>query len=329
MPKPKLSIIGLGRIGGSIGLALKKANAELEIVGHDKDSRVAQQALKRGAVDKTEWNLLNACDGAGLIVLALPLRAIQDTLKILSNELPTGVIVSDTASSKVTVLEWAEMLPDGVTFIGGHPVISPRKAADNAALKPDAKGIEAADADLFQNAVYCLTPTVSADPDAVQVMTGFVSMLGAKPLFLDAAEHDGLVSGAQHLSYLLSAALLHTTTASGGWRELSKFAGSDYLHATELAMRDPASQRMVMLSQRENLARWIDLSIETLKELRGLIARGEEAPLDAWFERIIAAREQWMAGQVGAESAVDLAELRGGPMRLLLGGLAERGGKKK
>src|SRR5512135_1823647 len=110
MAKPRITIVGLGRIGGSIGLALKQANADLEIIGHDKDSRTAGLAQKRGAVDKTEWNLLNACDGAGLVVLALPLGAIRDTLKVLGNELQPGVIVTDTATTKTPVLEWAGAL---------------------------------------------------------------------------------------------------------------------------------------------------------------------------------------------------------------------------
>jgi prephenate dehydrogenase len=322
--RPRISIIGLGRIGGSIGLALKKSGADLEIVGHDKDGRTAQQAHKQGAVDKEDWNLLNACDGAGLVVLALPLGAIRDTLNVLSTDLPAGVIVTDTAATKVPVLEWAQVLPPGVHFVGGDPIIPPTRSAS-----PDASGIEAADAGLFQGAVYCLTPTPAVDPAAVEVMNGFVTLLGAKALFLDSQEHDGLVAGAQHLAYILSATLLQATTESDGWREMSKFAGRDYLTATELAARDPISQRETVLHHRDDLIRWIDISVQTLKELRRAIDRADAEALDTLFKRLAEARAEWLRGEVGAEPAVDMSEMKGGAMRMLLGGLADRGGKKK
>ena len=336
MPKPRITIVGLGRIGGSIGLALKKSKADLEIVGHDKEPRAMQLAQKRGAVDRTHWNLLSASDGAGLIVLALPLGEIQSTLKHLSRELPPGVILTDTAASKAPVLEWAKVLPRDVNFIGGHPIISPRYSPPVTANAPASgpinqplTGIDAADPDLFTNAIYCLTPTPAVEPEAVDVSASFVSMLGAKPLFLDAAEHDGLMAGAEHLAYILSATLLHATSTSSGWRELSKFAGRAYLDATELAARDPVSQRMVMLGQPDDLTRWIDASIETLRELRRAIAQGDANALDALFQRMNDARKEWLRGDVGAHAAVDISEVQGGPMRLLLGGLSTRGGRRK
>ena len=128
MAKSKIAIIGLGRIGGSVGLALKKAKIDAEIVGHDKDSETAHKAQKRGAVDKTEWNLHGACDHAGLIVLALPLAAVKSTLEALKESLGPGVIVTDTATTKVPVLEWARALPQGVEFVGGNPALNPRRS---------------------------------------------------------------------------------------------------------------------------------------------------------------------------------------------------------
>ncbi len=325
MPKPRITIVGLGLIGGSIGLALKRANAELDIVGHDKDSRVAAAAYKRGAVTKTEWNLLNACDGAALIVLALPLSALRDTLRVLGKELSGGVIVTDTASTKAAVLEWAKVLPHDVQFVGGDPII-PHWRSD----KPELKGIEAADAELFDNAVYCLTPSITASENAVNTVAGMVGLLGAKPLFLDAQEHDGLITGAQHLATLLSITLLQATTTSGGWRDLSKLAGTDYLHATALAARDPAAQRDLLLNHREDLTRWIDASIQTLQELRAAIARGDAEQLDDLFKRILSAREAWLAGRVVTSPVEPLPATSFGDsaMRMFLGGLAQRGENK-
>ncbi len=322
--KPRLTIIGLGQLGTSIALALKKTGAELELVGHDKHREAMNAALKAGAVDQNEWNLFNACEGAGLILLTMPLAGVLETIGLIKDDIPPGVIVTDTASVKAPVLEAARQFKPGVNFIGGHPVFRP---APDGTLPDDAPS-----ADLFQQAVYCLTPTVTTDPDAVQVMTGFVTMLGAKPLFLDVAEHDGLAAGAQHLATVVEAALLKTTTASSGWRELNKFAGADYLDATRLATREAASIAQVMLSQREPLQGWIDQTMQTLRELKQLLAQNDAARLEKWLASAQDARVLWLNNQVGttAQGGVDYSEIRSGALRLFLGGLATRvGGDKK
>ncbi len=320
--KPRITIIGLGRIGTSIGLALKQTGADLELIGHDKSRDAGNAAQKLGAVDKNEWNLFNACEGAGLILLSMPLAGVLETIELIKDDVAPGVIVSDTASVKGPVIQAAQAFKPGVHFIGGHPVFRPNPDGTLPGTEPDA--------DAFQNVVYCLTPTLSTEPDAVQVMTGFVSMLGAKPLYLDAAEHDGLMAGAQHLATVLSATLLRTTTASAGWRELNKFAGDDYFLATQLAAREPASLAQVLLTEREPLQIWIDSAIQTLRETKQLLAKNDVAALEQWSKTMQEARDQWLNNQVGASPATDMSEVRNSALRLFLGGLATRmGGEKK
>src|SRR5262245_5802695 len=120
--KPRLTIIGLGRLGTSIGLALKKTGADLEIIGHDKARDPMTAAQKAGAVDKSEWNLYNAVEGAGLIVLAMPLAGVLENIGLLRTDVAPGVIVTDTASVKAPVLQAAKTFQNGVHFIGGNPV---------------------------------------------------------------------------------------------------------------------------------------------------------------------------------------------------------------
>lgn len=321
--KPRLTIIGLGRLGTSIGLALKKTGAELEIVGHDKNREALTLAQKAGAIDKGEWNLYNACGGAGLIVLAMPLAGVIENINLLKDDVAPGVIVTDTASVKMPVLQAARVFKQGVHFIGGDPVFRP--SFDGTVLTGEAN------ADLFQNAVYCLTPTFTSDPDAVQVLTGFISMLGAKPLYLDPSEHDGLAAGAQHLATVMETALLKTTTTSSGWRELNKFAGADFFNATDLATRQADSTAQVMLAQREPLTRWMDAYIQTLRELKNLLAQNDAVALEKWLKTAQAERAQWLADKVGdTTTATDFSEVRSGALRMFVGGLATRlGGDKK
>lgn len=318
MAKLRITIIGLGLIGGSIGLALKKSKLDLEIVGHDKDLGVAGRALKRGAVDKTEWNLLNACDGAGLIVLAMPLEGVRDTLAALRAHLAPGTLVTDTATTKVPVLDWARELPREVEFIGGNPVLDPRREIGG-------QGIDAADATLFQNATYCLVPSVSASAQAIDVMSGFVNVLGAKPYFIEAAEHDGLMAGVQHLPALLATAYASSIVTEQGWIERSKLASATFRAAMDLVPSDKHTARMQFLAHREDLTRWIDQSIAKLRELRTLLVTENAEALEALVQTIADERAKWQSGQLdrGALPAPDL-QASSSFERLFLGGLSDR-----
>lgn len=324
MVKSRIAIIGLGLIGGSIGLALKKSKLELELVGHDKDLGVAGRAVKRGAVDKTEWNLINACDGAGLIVLALPLDAIRDTLSALKSYIQPGAIITDTATSKVPVLEWAKDLPRGVEFVGGDPVL-------NANRTINGRGIDAADAALLHDATYCLTPAATASPQAIDTMTNFVNLLGAKSYFIEAAEHDGLMAGVQHFPAFLATAYAAAIIQSQGWRERGKLAGAAFRTATELVPTDKQTAREQFLSHRADLTRWIDLNIVKLRELREILAREDAAALEALVQTIADERAKWLGGKFDDDGLPrpDMESIQNQTARLFLGGLADRQKKTK
>lgn len=321
--KPKITIIGLGRVGASIGLALKKSGAELEIIGHDKVRDVGNAAQKSVAVDKHDWNLYNACQGAGLIVLAMPIAGVLETIELLKDDIAPGIIVTDTAMIKQPVLEAARVFAPGVHFIGGHPIFRPA---------PDTPGArDQANAELFRDAQYCLTPALDADAAAINVLAGFVSILGAKPFFLDAVEHDGLAAGAQHLALVLQAAFLKTTTASSGWRELNKFAGDDYFQATQLAAQDAKSIAQLLLAQKTPLQLWMTQTMQAWRELQTLLAQNDAAALEKWLVPAQEARAQWIRNEVGSPTpTADLSEVRSSATRMFLGGLATRlGGDKK
>lgn len=321
--KPRITIIGLGRIGASIGLALKKSSADLEIIGHDKVRDVGNAAQKTGAIDKHEWNLYNACQDAGLIVLAMPIAGVLETIELLKADIAPGVIVTDTAAIKQPILQAARVFQTGVHFIGGHPIFRP--TLDAAAPRDQAS------ADLFRDAQYCLTPTPTAQAEAVNVLTGLVAMLGAQPFFLDAVEHDGLAAGAQHLALVMQAVFLKTTTASSGWRELNKFAGDDYAQATQLAAQDAKSIAQLLLAQQAPLQLWMTQTMQTFRELQTLLAQNDASALEKWLASAQDARIQWLHNQVGAPAhSADLSEVRSGAARMFLGGLATRlGGDKK
>jgi prephenate dehydrogenase len=299
MSKPRITIVGLGLIGGSIGLALRQAGNDYEVVGHDREHAVAGQARKLGAVSKTEWNLISACEQADLIIIATPVVAIKETLTAIAPYLKPGCLITDTGSIKGPVVAWAkEILPDTVNFVGGNPIISQEGSLPT--------GIEGARADLFQGGLYCLTPLSEAAPQAVQLATDLVHLLGAKPFFLDAAEHDGLVAGVDHLPFVLSAALLGTTVQSPAWREMRKLAGDAFQSVTRFSSSDAATYRDACLTNGENIVRWIDACLARLEELREVIAAQEAEKLEKTFEEAMSVRDRWLRDK--ADGRWELAE---------------------
>lgn len=297
MKKPRITIVGTGFIGGSIGLALHQTEADFEIVGHDREHGVARKAKKIGAVDKANWNLVSACEGADLIVIATPVGAIKDTLRAVGPYLKPGCLVTDTASIKAQVIQWAEeILPKEANFVGGDPIVSDVGAT--AAGHPSG-GIDSARADLFSGAIYCLMPSAGAASDAVRLASDFVRLLGAKPYFLDPFEHDGLMAGIDHLPFVLSAALLGITTESASWQEMNKLAGGAFESATRFVSTDPNTYRDACLVNGENIVRWIDACSRRLGELKETILAEDAENLEQVFEGAMIARQRWLKAREG------------------------------
>lgn len=320
MSKPHITIVGLGLIGGSIGLALRQTGNDYQIVGHDREHAVAGQARKLGAVSKTEWNLISACEEADLIIIATPVMAVKETLTAIASYLKPGCLVTDTASIKGPVVTWAkEILPETVHFVGGDPIISQETGTGGS----PPMGIEGARADLFQGGLYCLTPSPEAAPQAVQLAADLVHLLGASPFFLDAAEHDGLVAGVDHLPFVLSTALLETAITSPAWREMRKLAGDAFQSGTRFSSGDAATYRDACLTNGENIVRWIDACLVRLQELREVIAAQEAEKLEKTFEEAVSVRDKWLRDK--AEGRWELAETtpelsaQKNPLRRLIG----------
>src|SRR5947209_2623183 len=183
-----VSIIGLGVIDGSLGLALQEAEAAKEVTGYDLGEGVGDRACKIGAITQCSSTVADAVRGAELVILATPVRAIDSLLRKIAPVLAPEAVVTDVGSTKAQVVSWAEeLLPPSVAFVGGHPMAG-----------KEVCGIEAADASLFRNRIYCLTPTPRTPPTAVKKVSSLVKVLGANAHFLEAPEHDKLVAAISH-----------------------------------------------------------------------------------------------------------------------------------
>lgn len=202
----RVAIVGLGLIGGSLALSIRRRRPEVELVGVDRNEAVLAQALERRAITWGTHKLEEGVAGAELVVLATPISAILELIPRLPPLLSKGAIVTDTGSTKRRICELGgRVLPE--SFIGGHPMAG-----------SEHRGFEAARADFLEGAVYVLTPSFGRSDGRARPLAGFLETLGARILFMMPEHHDRVVALTSHLPQLLSVVL-------GSW--LSRQAEGD------------------------------------------------------------------------------------------------------
>ncbi|MBV9580365.1 MAG: prephenate dehydrogenase, partial [Chloroflexi bacterium] len=200
----------------------------------------------------------------------------------------------DTGSTKSEVLRWAaEVLPNGVRFVGGHPMAGKTET-----------GPDAADAKLFQGAVWCLAPLPTAQRDAIDEAVALVESLGASPYFLDPSEHDGLVASVSHLPYLMSVALIRHLGVERSWRETASLAAGGFAYTTHLTDSDPQMFYDIMRTNQDSITRRLDLYINELLALREMIVAGTPE-LKAAFEQARTLHQDWLAGRAQGQAAAE------------------------
>jgi prephenate dehydrogenase len=301
----RITIIGLGLIGGSLGLALKAAKlAGIEIVGYDEDTSVAADARRLGAVDRSESILQKAVSDARVVIIATPIMAVRGVMEEMAGELREDCVVTDTASTKAIVMEWAsQLLPASVSFVGGHPMAG-----------KETPGVRNAEAKLFAGKPYCIIPAPAASEGAVRVVTGIVQLVGARPFFIGADEHDRYVAAVSHLPLVLSTALFTLVRSSPAWPELSALASSGFLGATRLASTDAGLSHDICLTNREGVLHWLERIAEELGRYRELLQEGREEELFKAFARAQLDRDTYIAAgppvrePVAAEEALTSGE---------------------
>jgi len=294
----QITLIGLGQIGASMGLALGSKKDLLLRVGYDREMKIARQAESIGAIDRVEAYLSKAVQGADLVVLAIPLSQIQETLELVVPHLRENAVVMDTAPLKKVVDTWVgNLFPEGRHYVGLLPAINP------AYLHSMGRGIEAAHADLFQKGLMVIMASSHANSDAVKLATDLTQLLGSTPLFADSEEVDGLMSAANLLPQLMAVALINATMDKPGWREGRKLAGKEYAGASILLsnLNDIGSLKSATLLNRENSLRVLDNAIYALSNIRTDIERENEEALEELLRHAQSARENWWKDRQAGE----------------------------
>ncbi len=286
----QITIIGLGQIGSSMGLALKARNLDVRLVGHDKSVETAKEAQKLGAVDDVKYNLPASVRDAGIVILALPFAAVRETLEVIAPDLQQGALILDTAPSKATVAAWAkELIPAGRFYIGLTPAINPEY------LHGTEFGVKAARADLFEKGLMVVDAPLGTPENVFNLAMDFVTLFGAAPLLMDTAEADGIFAAMHLLPQLTAAALLDATVDKPGWQEARKLAGRPYASVTSgVAYHDDVeSLRDSVLENRENVVRLLNAYITSLLHLRDEIEDNDRAAVTQRLENALSGRIRW------------------------------------
>lgn len=270
----KITIVGLGLIGGSMAAAFKRKHVEAEITGVDR-REIVETAVRKGFIDNGHSSdaLATALEGADLVVLATPIQSILQLLSQIAPLLKTGCLVTDVGSTKRTIVHRAaHVFPSGAHFAGGHPMTG-----------SEARGIAAADPFLFENAYYVLTENDLVPEILQRKLVRLLETIGARVLFLPADVHDELAAAVSHLPQVLAISLMHYAAAeneknpmylklaAGGFRDMTRIASSPY-----------AVWEHIFKTNKDNVCRAIDEFMKHLGEVRKKL---ETDALEGVFEK--------------------------------------------
>ena len=282
----RLALVGVGLIGGSLALALKRANAVAEIAGFDRDRTALERAAGLGVIDKVAESVSEAARGADLVVVAVPVRAIGAVLHDVGLALEPHAVVTDVGSTKAGVVETAraELRERFGRFVPGHPIAG-----------REASGVDAATADLFRSARVVLTPVEETEPSAVAIVQAAWEAAGARTAVLTPGEHDRIFAAVSHLPHLLSFALVSEIASRQDAADLLGFAAGGFRDFTRIAASSPEMWRDIALQNREALLAEIDRYGVRLAVFRSLVEKGDGPGLERLMTEARGARHAWSA----------------------------------
>ncbi|MDP2784129.1 MAG: prephenate dehydrogenase/arogenate dehydrogenase family protein [Sulfurimicrobium sp.] len=284
----KLVIIGVGLIGGSLALALREAGAVNEIVGLGRSRENLEAARTLGIIDRIETDLASAVKDADVVVLAVPVAAMQPTLAQLSACLSPHTIVTDVGSTKRDVISYARQhLPVHLArFVAAHPIAGAEKSGATAAM-----------ANLFRGRNVVVTPMPENDPAAVQMISRMWESCGAVVNTMPPLQHDEIFAAISHLPHLLSFALVEDIAFRANASELFSYAAGGFRDFTRIAGSHPEMWRDICLANRDVLIREIDTYQSQLNRLRGMLEQSDGKSLEEVFGHARTARAEWLAGK--------------------------------
>ena len=288
----KVAVLGVGLIGGSIGLAAHEHVEDAEVIGFGRSPERLERALELGAVDRVATSLEEALEGARACFCCAPVGALREQVADVLAKAPEDCVVTDVGSTKRAIVEAADV----GRFVGGHPIAGAETA-----------GVEHARADLFDGAVWYLTPTARSSGICYERLYRLVAALGARPVAIDADSHDRLLATVSHLPHVLANVLV--TQAAHALREEDAAlprVGPSFRDATRVAGANSAIWTDIYLANREAIADEIDAAVARLQDAAASLRAGDPGALTAWNEAAAEDRRRLLE-----------ADLAGGPVHAL------------
>jgi prephenate dehydrogenase len=276
--KLKVTIVGLGLIGGSLGMAIKKHKLA-RVIGLTSDDAKAALAVKLGAVDYASTNLRGLMQDADIIFICSPIQQIIPQLRKIMPYVKHGAIITDVGSSKEMIVKEAEKIArKHVSFVGGHPMAGKEKT-----------GLEHAESGLFAGNNYILTKTAKTNMKALNLLKSLISKLGAKVQILAPNEHDKIVAGISHMPVAVASALVDLVMNEG--RAMAKFAASGFRDTTRIASGDPDLGVGMFVTNKKAVLASLNSFKRSLSNIEKLIKRGDASEIRSALHEIKAFRD--------------------------------------
>ena len=288
-------IAGLGLIGASMALGIKRDHPDYEILGYNRSQASRDIALERGMIDRATDDFASFAPLADVIILCLPIKQTISFIKDLAKmDLKKDVIISDAGSTKSDIVNAAEENFAGkpVRFVGAHPMAGSHKT-----------GAASADVNLFENAYYIFTPSSLTTPDTLEEMKNLLSGLHARFIEIDAEEHDRVTSQISHFPHILASGLMEQTASYAEEHEMARrFAAGGFRDMTRIAESEPGMWTSILLSNRDTIIERIEDFKGRLDEIGQAISKGDENQIWNFFNQ---AREQRQAMEIHKRGGVD------------------------
>lgn len=285
-PINKLVIFGVGLIGGSFALALRKAGLVAEIVGVGRSAANIEEALRRGVIDRAEKDVCAALQDCDLVLLALPVGQMGEVMEAMAPYLDAHTVVTDAGSTKNDVVALARFhLPERLSnFVPAHPIAGAEKS-----------GAAAASAELFRDRNVVITPLPETNPAAARLVGELWQACGATVREMGAQSHDEIFAAVSHLPHLLAFALVDEIASRDQGEELFSYAASGFRDFTRIAGSSPEMWRDICLANRAALLRELDAYQAQISRIQNMLAEEDGAALEGVFDHARAARNKWIA----------------------------------
>ena len=289
----KITIVGVGLLGGSIGLAARQRKLAREVAGFVRRAASLRDCERAGAVDFATTDLLAAVSNSDLIILCTPLAQMRALAQQIIPALKRGAIVTDVGSVKADVVRELESIiaNAGAYFIGSHPMAGAEKT-----------GVTAARKNLFENAACVLTPTKKTNSAALKKLEQFWKSLGARVLKMDAAQHDLLVSRSSHLPHVIAAALADLVLDPANPKTQSQLCATGFRDTTRIASGSPEMWRDIALANRKNVSQSVDAFVGELKRFQTALKKSDGKAVEKFFATAKQRRDNWCACSASTSS---------------------------